>query len=142
MSPLVGRLSGSSGRAPTPDSRFVQNQESPGAPQAFCPECDPFVEGLLPCSDVFIQHLDTLRFNSSGKVIKCFSYFGLKVQNLHLLSLKQREAHPAMFPTLMPFVVYRLCPEYFVFSSIEQAVFKKNSFFLIVIFKVYEMTAQ
>ena len=45
----------------------------------------------------------------------------MKVQNLHLLSLRQREAHPAMFPTLMPFVVYRLCPEYFVFSSMEQA---------------------
>ena len=25
-----------------------------------------------------------------------------------------------MFPTLMPFVVYRLCPENFVFSSIKQ----------------------
>ena len=50
-----------------------------------------------------------------------WSYLGLKVQNLHLLSLKQRSAQPAMFPTLMPFVVYRLCPEYFVFSSIEQS---------------------
>ena len=38
-----------------------------------------------------------------------------------MLSPKQREAHPALFPTFLPFVVYRLCPEYFVFSSIEQA---------------------
>ena len=36
------------------------NSESPGAPQAFCPEIDPFVDGLLPWSDVFIQHLDAL----------------------------------------------------------------------------------
>ena len=27
-----------------------------------------------------------------------------------------------MFPTLMPFVVYRLCPEYFVFASTPQSV--------------------
>ena len=36
------------------------NSESPGAPQAFCPETDPFVDGLFPWSEVFIQHLETL----------------------------------------------------------------------------------
>ena len=36
------------------------NRESPEAPHAFCPEIDPFVDGLLPWSEVFIQHLDTL----------------------------------------------------------------------------------
>ena len=35
--------------------------KSPGAPHAFCPETDPFVDGPLPRSDVFIQHLDTLQ---------------------------------------------------------------------------------
>ena len=36
------------------------HSRSPGAPQAFCPEIDPFADGLLPWSEVFIQHLDTL----------------------------------------------------------------------------------
>ena len=34
--------------------------KSPGTPHAFCPDSDPFVEGLFPWSEVFIQHLDTL----------------------------------------------------------------------------------
>ena len=36
------------------------NRESPVAPHAFCPEIDPFVDGLLPWFEVFIQHLETL----------------------------------------------------------------------------------
>ena len=60
ISPLVGRLSGSSGKTPSRRLHSDVNSESPGAPQAFCPEIDPFVDGLFPWSDVFIQHLDTL----------------------------------------------------------------------------------
>merc|ERR550517_407991 len=56
-----------------PDAR-----SSSVTPQDFCPEFDPFEDGLLPRSDFFSQHLPTL---------------GLCVQKWHSGSRRQAAAH-------------------------------------------------
>ena len=116
---------------------------SPGAPQAFCPETDPFVDGLFPWSEVFIQHLDTLdakqRIRSKILVIP-----RVVRPELALAVLKAEcstAGHVSDFDSLcgvqlvniiifiviiITFVVYKLCPEYFVSSTSEQSEqFKK-----------------
>ena len=42
------RLSGSSDKTPKTETCSDIDSKSPGAPQAFCPDIDPFVDGLLP----------------------------------------------------------------------------------------------
>ena len=66
-------------------------------------------------SEVFSQHLDSLKKNVN--VPKAVTYFGLKVQNSHAWIPKHRKAHPAI---LTPVSVFRICPRYTVFSSIER----------------------
>ena len=113
--------------------------KSPGAPQAFCPDTDPFVDGLFPWSEVFIQHLETLDVKQRIKKQNYLVIPRVVGPELALAVLKAEcstAGHVSDFDALcgvqlvniiifiviiITFVVYKLCPEYFVSSSSEQS---------------------